>query len=373
MKPVAFQASKIPEYLAHNTLVNMGCVIRQIADKTITVTVSDSDDTYRIACQCPYYIDVEEDVHVMLIGQFMISNDLTQGVYFSVSEHRTPDNASNIKLYRKLKVTLENPKYSKILSELKSKSPPRSIYNVGLIVSDSVSDSGSKFMAQYRENCMGTINIFRYSEEPGKDICSAILYFTKYHNIDAIVVLCDDMHTSDIWHLSSTKCIKLLLNTTQCPYIISVLTSGNQYTYCPLICDVSNKTITGIYNAVSFIHHSQNSVRKTVDSQLRTLKSALATKIADYRNRLANYRITMDITDRVDKNVYYRTLLRQLKYRLLATTTQYRLMVANKDRMATNLLLNNEYINSLFDGMIKKEEEIGNKKVSEKIEISKDN
>nr|AEX62740.1 hypothetical protein mv_R535 [Moumouvirus Monve] len=114
-------------------------------------------------------------------------------------------------------------------------------------------------------------------------LISGLEYFKKYHNIDVIYLLNDNISIKDVCNLSTTLVTKFLLNRKEYPYIVSILPSD--YTLSnvkPLSAILSNACYYDNESALALLKDVQlsysNKINTAYEKSIQILKYILENK-----------------------------------------------------------------------------------------------
>src|SRR5690606_982278 len=155
---------------------------------------------------------------------------------------------------------------------IRSRHPPTIINNIGLIVMPEDENNIENFKVAFQEKCRGKLFIYRIRyENMESDLLFAFDFFKKYHYIDLICLLTNQLTTNNICSLSSKNIVKYMLNRKNVPYVISIISLNKvNSTMQPLTVMLSNEEIENINNCINYIHNIQFSLRKKIDEGIKT-------------------------------------------------------------------------------------------------------
>ena len=201
-----------------------------------------------------------------------------------------------INTYDRLVNTLRGERCQAIINKMMPRSPPSVINNVGLVVMPNNEDNLENFRREYEKKCYGRIYVCHLSEgNVDVSLKYVIAYFSKYHNIDMICLLTNQLSLMNVCELSSKTNVKYLLNRKNTPYIVSVLTdnvkSSNDKVLEPLSAMLSNKKVNGIEDFVGLVHEIQASVKNRLEHGIQSGTNLLRRVLEHQRTKLFEYKM----------------------------------------------------------------------------------
>lgn len=203
-----------------------------------------------------------------------------------------------IDVYNRLFRTLMSDKYKPMVNKLASKSPPMIIMNIGLVVPPNNDQNLEDFKINFREKCSGKLFIYRLDEEKiEKSLHLVLEYFKKYHQIDIICLLTNNLSTKYVCQLSSKMNVISMLHRKKCPYVVSIMNISGKNMLMPLTSILSNK-YDNMLNFINFIHDNQMLWRNILQKAIQDGKNRLLEIIEERRQKLLNIRL--DISGMVD-------------------------------------------------------------------------
>lgn len=128
---------------------------------------------------------------------------------------------------------------------------------------------------------MGNVYIYYISENNIElTLISGLEYFKKYHNIDVIYLLNNDISIKDVCNLSTTLVTKFLLNRKEFPYIVSILPSDYPLSNIkPLSAILSNTCYYDNESALKLVTDAQssyfNKINTAHEKSIEILKNIL--------------------------------------------------------------------------------------------------
>lgn len=182
---------------------------------------------------------------------------------YSVAEKDLYNKASEN--YGKLGKILENTKHQCIIDRIRSRAMPVQVINIGLIIPADNTNNVAEFKKLFQEKCVGKLVIFKIND--CDCISKAIEYFKKYHDIDIIFLLFNQLTLKQVYDLSSCDNVKYMINRRKTPYIVSINAIEPVGVYFePLVTLMANKKINGLNNSIDFIHDIQTSYRTKIEN-----------------------------------------------------------------------------------------------------------
>lgn len=199
-----------------------------------------------------------------------------------------------LKNYNRLnKALTEEYNFQCAIKRLGPKQFPKMINNIALIVMPENEKHIEDFKISFQEKCIGKLYVYRLKDKEGS-IEEALKFFKKYHYIDLICLLTDQISIKDVKLLSSKECIKYMLNRKEHPYIISIAnqetheTFGTRTSLYPLSALLSNKVLNSINKCTDLIHKIQFSFKKQIETKLEFGKQKLLEKIDKEKIKMTN-------------------------------------------------------------------------------------
>jgi hypothetical protein len=255
-------------------------------------SIRSSNDDYKMDCR------TSEDLTKLKIGDEITMKGWlkfypsTGKMYFIaeyifvVSEKKKYSTAINT--YNKLKDILNNNEYQNTISKITPVKPPKMIYNIGLIVLSDDEENIMNFKISFQEKCVGKLFIYRLKNETlATSLGKAIEYFKKYHDIDLICLLTNNVTgLKSVCDLSSKTNVSYLISRRNVPFIISVSPHKNKNMSEPLNIILSNAKVEGISACTEYIHNIQSSFRKQVEDSIQNGINTLNQLVGKYRKKV---------------------------------------------------------------------------------------
>ncbi|XWV24964.1 hypothetical protein QJ856_gp0815 [Tupanvirus deep ocean] len=197
--------------------------------------------------------------------------------------------------YNKFKSQLESQKCQNAIRKIKSQEAPRMIYNVGLVVLPENDGNLENFKVVFQERCYGKLFIYRLKNDNiDTSLPVALEYFKKYHNIDIICLLTNQLTFKNICDLSSLKNVTYMINRKQCPYIMTVESTNKEKTMMePLVFSLTNTKVSGIIECVNFIHNVQANLRKDLEMGIQKGTDILKKLVEKEKRKLFEHKIQL--------------------------------------------------------------------------------
>lgn len=301
-----------------------------IDNKSFVMTKEDGDKYL----ECYYKDDIsflQKGVMVKVRAWVRLHPNKTGNIFLAV-EHihvlsQDRNNISNLDMHYILAQTLTDVRCQKLIDKIRSNKMPKKIFNVALITlscsrssrshletkSDNKSSSSpileplvdneqniENFKTIYQEKCVGKLFIYRLKyQNLSSSLKIACEYFKKYHNIDLICLLLNQVTLNEICALSSKDNVKYMLNRKNVPYIISIIAPNNKLEALPECDDIdqsvkpmtlsavlSNKIIAGIVPCINLICSKQIPIKKKIMDAIQLGKNRLQHIIEDYQQKV---------------------------------------------------------------------------------------
>jgi hypothetical protein len=350
--------------------VEIEAIVDSVNNDTHFFTVRTLDNSKTLKCRTNEYCDItklKNDDVVTIKGLMQLDPNNTGEIYFSVqcidisSEKDKYSDAIN--MYNRLFTTLNSDKCKAIIQKINPKNPPIMVENIGLIVMPDNEQNIDNFKIAFQEKCVGQLFIFRLKNENiYSHLRSAFEYFKKYHNINLICMLTNQLSTNIICGLSSKDNVRYMLNRKNVPYVVSIIsTSPENTTMQPLSVMLSNKKIEGINSCIDFIHDIQLSFRKQIDHGIKQGTDILEKVIEKQKKKL--FDLKMHVAELSD----YRFIPRstdsppeRLKD-LLEKRLSYQRIILNAIQTGImKIIINDPRLQKIYLAIIESEREIKN-------------
>ena len=217
---------------------------------------------------------------------------LTDTIGLVASQLVLTNSDTEMEQFNKVKTfLLYNKKCKAELKKLRSRSLPP-IKNIALIANQANSDNIRAFSKLFCEQCYGTLYTYYLDDiNIGKDIQRALEYFRKYHDIDLVCFLFDQLTLSQLLALSIKDNIRYLFdNVKERPYSINI---GGTLTEPPLTTYVTNAQIDSIPLCIKLISEQQHNIRSAIATPLSLGQKRLDSIVARYQLQLNELAILM--------------------------------------------------------------------------------
>jgi hypothetical protein len=155
--------------------------------------------------------------------------------------------SSAIEMYNRLQKTLNTDKCQEAIKKITPLVPPQTVCNIGLIVLPDNEENLENFKIVFQEKCYGKLFIFRLKNETVESsLQTALEFFKKYHDIDLVCLLTNQLTLKHVCDLSSRENVKYMINRKKSPYIVSVTPPNKDKTVMePLTVVLSNAKVEG--------------------------------------------------------------------------------------------------------------------------------
>lgn len=194
-----------------------------------------------------------------------------------------------IKHYDRLKHVLVT-KYKNAIKRLEPKILPKMIYNTALLVMPENESHVENFKICFQEKCLGKLYVYHVKNKEGA-VEEALKFFNKYHYIDLICLLTDQININDVKLLSTVTCVKYMLNRKEHPYIISIVKNyesvkNDPEKLIPLTALLSNANTTNIDSCTELIHNIQFRFKNYIEEKLEFGKNKLIKKMNNEKENI---------------------------------------------------------------------------------------
>lgn len=266
-------------------------------------------------------------------------------------------------LYQKLQTTMNLDKYQKILKKVKVEvDGPSTACNIGLIVCPGDDHNIQNFKISFGERCMGKLYVYHLSYR--MLLSHAMEYFRKYHDIDMVCLLTNNLTPDQIYDLSSKHNVKYLLTRKQYPFLVSILGSNPIH---PLTSILSNKTIVGINPCIDFISGMQLAFKNDITRHSKTSQIIALNIIEKYRRQVVGLRTL--ITELNDGRAMV-SPFDKIKEILIKKLAKERNFLYKIQIMIMKKIMDDPRMQHIYQGLINMEnkviESIENKKIENK-------
>jgi len=214
--------------------------------------------------------------------------------FYAISEKEKYTTA--IDFYSRLNKALSANKYQNIIKKITTIEPPKKINNVALIVMPNNDLNIENFKVTFQNSCYGQLYVYHLKNDNDGNfyLTNALEFFKKYHDIDLICLLTNQLTIGNICELSSKNNVRYMLNRKDGPYIISIVTTNtDKNTAEPLTAMLSNKKISGINATICFIHDIQSTFRKQLDDGIKLGTNILERIIESKDKKLFELQVCM--------------------------------------------------------------------------------
>lgn len=225
---------------------------------------------------------------IIVGGKFVIGNDNISDIFINV-EYIHTQKEFNYDKYLRTHCKYNNAlttikKYIKIINRFHETKLPNNIKNIGIIV---FNDSNNDFINKFRDYA-GNVYIYRLDRESVEfTLISGLQYFKKYHDIDVIYLLTDQISAIDVCNLSTRFIVKYLLNRKEFPHIVSVLPSDYKDSNLkPISSLLSNICFYNTDDAVNYVIETQIKQREKINNAYQKCLHILQEIIESKKNKL---------------------------------------------------------------------------------------
>ncbi|QGR53981.1 hypothetical protein [Moumouvirus maliensis] len=265
-------------------------------NKTFNLEEIENDIIKKIKCR--YYNQIEEiniGQKIITKGTIVVGENCISNIYFNVEDIITNDSFNfDRKLVKHKKyfnaLTTKKEFRRKIEKNIYSLQFPKIINNIGIIA---FKNHENHFIKLVEDNCVGNIYVYYISEHNIElTLISGLEYFKKYHNIDVIYLLNDDINIKDICNFSTTLVTKFLLNRKEFPYIVSILPSDYSLSNIkPLSAILSNTCCYDNESALKLVTDAQSSYLNKINTAHEKSIDILKNILEDRRKKLDNLKM----------------------------------------------------------------------------------
>lgn len=296
---VGMEKRKIPASLIqliehqNEPIAIKGCI--ESTDPTSNTFYLKTDKNEYIEC---YYDEInhyQKGDSIIMKGKYAINEDCR--IYLNVEFMCGLDDGKKInalaKNYQKIKNTLNDPKFRPRIQKIHNLRIPKNVLNVGVITFSGNDDNINNFKIAFQEKCIGNLYIYRAESDNLLSFETGLEYFKKYHEIDLVCFLINQIDLYQIYDLSSIGIVKYLINRKNYPYIISITPTKEKLNPIPFSVSLSNKNVEGIFECVDFVHKIQVDFRKKIDLMMADGVLQLKQIINQRKSRLLECKLLM--------------------------------------------------------------------------------
>ena len=286
---------------------------------------------------------------------------------YAVSEKEKRNN--EIEMYNRLQKTINTEKCQNAIKKITPLIPPEVICNIGLIILPDNNENVCNFKIAFQEKCFGKLFVFKLKTNMvDSSLESAFEYFKKYHNIDLICLLTNQMSLQHICDMSSRNNVKYMINRKNSPYIISVVSDSiHKTTMEPLSVSLSNAKVDGISGCIDFIHQIQVSFRKQLEIGIERGRNILLSMINNEKKKLFNYK--MCIAELADPRIMGRSNdspFDKLKVLIIQRLNRERHILHSIKTIIMKNIIDDPRVQNFFNMMVEAER----KKINETRQVS---
>jgi hypothetical protein len=312
-------------------------------------------------------------VNILIRGYLKLHPRNTGKMYIAVEymyvQSQEEQYKKGVEMYNKLYKTLDSDQCKKIIKKLTPNHPPTNISNIGLIVLPDNDQNLENFKISFREKCQGKLFIYR-SKNSNLDSClrPAVEYFKKYHKIDIVCLLTNELTTMQVCQLSSKENVKYLLNRKEAPYIISILSNNRENIMLePLTALLSNKTVRGISAFTEYIATHQIEFKQKIMKGIEIGKNLLEEILQTKRQELSKLQFLIE--DLADPRFYSKNStvqLDKLKQMLVGRIAQEKESLYRMRFAIMNNIIEDMRLQKIYPRIIESEKQImREKKITE--------
>ncbi|AGF85290.1 hypothetical protein QJ854_gp492 [Moumouvirus goulette] len=258
-----------------------------VTNKIFNLGEIENDVLKKIKCK---YDNLHEEINVgqkvVVCGTIVIGENSISNIYFDVDEIFTNDSFNFERKLNKHKkyynaLTTKKEFKRKINKNIYSVESPKNIKNIGIIA---FKNHKNDFINLLNNGCVGNVYVYYISEHNIElMLISGLEYFKKYHNIDIIYLLNDNISIKDVCNLSTTLITKFFLNRKEFPYIVSILPSDYSLSNVkPLSAILSNTCFYDNESAFNLIKNTQTSYSNKIitahENSIQILRNILEKK-----------------------------------------------------------------------------------------------
>jgi hypothetical protein len=267
----------------------------------------------------------------VVVTGILVVNDKTE-LFYQVKKYAIREMLDEIRVARGIRNRLETffqtSKGIKYLKPIRAKKPPKSIKNIALLVLPNSEPDLNRFMAAYKIKCGGGIFIYHLTNQDVKDLRKCLEYFSKYHQIDLVCLMTENISNNHLALISSKVNIQTLKSYNR--YTVSVCSTFSDN--LPTTSLVSNKIMKGYHELIDFVYQNQKQVYLEVNMGFEKGRQILYGIIAEWEERLEDVRMDIEVMGKpitLEKNAD--KSIETIKYLLLISLSNTRTRI--RDRM----------------------------------------
>lgn len=317
-----------------------------------------TDKNEYLECYYDGINNYQEGDLVLIKGRYALGQDaiVANRVYINVEFMDKINDEKKLELlaknYQKIHRTLCTPKYITIARKFRMRRSPDNVLNVGVIAFTGNNDNIDNFKIAFQEKCVGNLFIYRVDENDPLSLITGMEYFKKYHGIELICFLTNQININQAYDLSSIDIVKYLINRKKYPYIVSITSHLEEFHPIPFSVSLSNKKMDGIYACVNFIHGIQSEFRKKIDQIVSDGINQLRQLIDKQKSRLLECKLLMtELTPLSRMQKLNHMPIEKLKILLLNRISKEKSkMIKLASQLSTNFIYD-EHIKAIIDGV----------------------
>nr|WBF70740.1 hypothetical protein [Megavirus caiporensis] len=328
-------------------------------------TCDNDNNKKRILCKHNLQLNLSIGDKIVVGGKFVIGNNNISEIYINVEyihSQKEFNYDKYLRTHRKYNTALTTiKKYVKIIDKFHETKLPNNIKNIGIIV---FNDSNNNFINCF-EGYGGNIYIYRLDRESVEfTLISGLQYFKKYHDIDVIYMLTDQLTAIDVCNLSTRLIIKYLLNRKEFPYIISILPPDYKDSNLkPISSLLSNICFYNTDDAVKYITETQEKQRVKINDAYQKCLQVLQEIIMAKKNKLHSlemyavkiYGININNIESIESK---NTMVEKITILKSLITNQLKQKIIQLSRIEIDIMkkmIDDDYFQLVFNTLIKNE------------------
>lgn len=280
--------------------VELTGIVQNINDNIFTIKIADDKI---IECQSNKPVtELKKNETVFVEGWFKADTKNVIRLYLQLKYYCVISEKEIFQKFLKdydrlVKALTTKSKFQNIIKCLEQKPLPKMIYNVALIVMPGNETHAENFKISFQDKCLGKLYVYYLKNQAGA-VEEALKFFNKYHCIDLICLLTDQISTNDIKLLSTITCVKYMLRRKEHPYIMSIIKTENSSKtdssmILPLSAILSNGISKNIDTCTNTIHNIQFRFKDHIEKKLELGKNKLIEKIDKEKRKIMDLELEL--------------------------------------------------------------------------------
>jgi hypothetical protein len=293
-----------------------------------------SADNANIDCKYDFSTDnFEIGMTVDVVGTLiMVSNNLVLHIKTMTAENQLIVDATQDEMWHKLRYHVATKPEREFIAKLTKMESPLFIKNIGLIVPPSNKRNLKAF--NERMHAAGVkANVFVYNMAPNAKIettlRNGLLYFQKYHNIDVICLLLDNVDPQTSIELSTVEVYNIFRQRKQSQqYIVSITNPVAEYK--PIVAKLVNFACDSQDKFAEFILNARAKLEAAIKTSIAKVHASLNNSMSEVDMEIDTYKQNIDVNSKLlgIKILDEKQLFEDVRFKILSKMTEFDMIFA---------------------------------------------